>query len=620
MRITYVLPQTRLTRRAGWRAAPALLVLGVVLAFYGRALHLGFTSEDFVLLRLLREDPPWRDLLAKLASPLLGIQIFKFYRPVSTLLFGLEDALFGTEPFGYHLVHTLVHAGNALLVYGIARRLAGRAGERSAGIADIGAIAAALLFALYPLHPNAVAFATNFATIYDAAFLLAAFLCHQIAGERTSWRWESAALALFALALGSYEAAAILPVLLVAHDLLLRRERPLRERLATWVPFFLLLGLYFLVRRLLFGVFLGGYEETGRRLLAPQLRQLLVDLGQSLYRLYLPVFERPVEAWAPLLFLLLAVLLPFAYLAASPTRRGLLRPWLFAWLWTVVAMAPFAFRPVVPGNGRYWYLAAVGAAMAISLVARALAGAWRGPWRALPVLAVLALGGWWAVLLVANLGVYLEAGRTAQSIAAQLSRAASAPGGSPVFVAGYPSFLENRARVPVAAVFHYGLHDAVNPPFAPTRALVYPLPPLAPEELRPLATGRPAARIYEWEPGSASLRQVTLPPLPSPSPAELPVLAPADGARLNPRDLTVTFRPGPGRAFRLVVVARGNPNVTEIAGTPSPGGTLRVDLPRDFILAMDHLYGGEIYWWIETRDERGQLLWTRARSFSLVAG
>jgi len=32
---------------------------------------------------------------------------------------------------------------------------------------------------------------------------------------------------------------------------------------------------------------------------------------------------------------------------------------------------------------------------------------------------------------------------------------------------------------------------------------------------------------------------------------------------------------------------------------------------------MDRLYGGDFYWWIESRDERGQLLWTRMRSFWL---
>ena len=79
----------------------------------------------------------------------------------------------------------------------------------------------------------------------------------------------------------------------------------------------------------------------------------------------------------------------------------------------------------------------------------------------------------------------------------------------------------------------------------------------------------------------------------------------------------MTFRPGAGRRFRLIVLARGNPNVAEIAATPGPDGTSRVDLPRAFLLAMDRLYGGDFYWWIESRDDRGQLLWSRMRSFAL---
>jgi dolichyl-phosphate-mannose-protein mannosyltransferase len=594
-------------RRALARLVPAVFLVGVVLAVYGRALHRGFTSEDFLLLRLLREDPPWYHFLAKLASPWLDLQLFQFYRPVSTFLFALEDALFGAAPFGYNLVHTLVHAGNACLVYAIARRIVGQGGQS--------AFAAALLFALYPLHPNAVVFAASFATLFATAFLLGSFLCHRIALERSSWAWETGSLLLFGLALGSYEASVILPVLLVAHDLLLDRERPFRARLARWLPAFSLLGLYFLLRRLLFGVFVGGYEETGRRLFAPQIRQLLGDLAQSLYRLYAPVFEHTPRSFAPLLFLLLAGLLPIALFWRS-ARRDLLRPWLFAWIWTIVALAPFAFRPVVPGNGRYWYLAAVGASLAVASLARALATAGSGVWRLAPALAVLVLAGWWGSLLAGYLEIYVEAGRTARSIAEQLGRAASAPGGSPVFVAGVPSFLDNRAGAPVAAVFHYGLADAVSPPFGAGGAPVYPLPPLAVEELLPLATGRLGARIYEWEPGAGRLRQVILSP--SSSPAELPVLAPADGARLGPDDLTVTFRPGAGRTFRLIVIARGNPNVTELTAAPAPDGTLRLDLPCDFLRAMERLYGGEVYWWIESRDEKGGLLWTRMRSFRLA--
>jgi hypothetical protein len=607
-------------------------IVGAVLIFYGRAFQRGFTSEDFLLLRLLHEDPPWHGLLAKLASPWLGLQLFKFYRPVATLLFGLEDALFGTKPFGYNLAHTLVHAGNALLVFGITRGIVRRTGERETG--SWTALAAALLFAFYPLHPNAVVFAASFATIFATAFLLAAFLCHQIAQERSSRVWELASLLLFAFALGSYEAAVVLPVLLVAHDLLLvptdpgapgdPGDRRNREALVSWLPFFGLLGLYFLLRHHLFGVFLGGYEETGRRLLAPQLRQLLGDLGQSLYRLYVPIFEQPPERFAPLLFLLLAGLAPLLYLGLSPARRGALRPWLFGWIWTIVSLAPFAFRPVVPGNGRYWYLAAIGAALAVAFLARALVVSWRGPWRAVPVLAVVALLVGWAILLVGYLKVYVEAGRTARSVAAQLKSALRRPGGAPVFVASDPGFLENGAGVPVAQVFHYGLADAVSPPFAPTAPPtppVYPLPPLAVEELKPLLSGRPTSRIFEWEPGAGRLRQVVLAPFLVP--AELTVLAPADGALLGRNALTVTFRPGAGQRFRLVVLARGNPNVVDLVGpvaVPGLDGAIHVDLPRDFLLAMDHLYASDFYWWIESRDERGQLLWSRMRSFSLAPG
>src|SRR6185295_4389937 len=125
---------------------PPLVLFASVLAFYGRALTRPFTSEDFLLIRYLGEHPPWRDLQAQFSSPWLGISVVKFYRPVSTLLYGLEIAAFGVRPFGYNLVHVLVHALNAFFVWKVAGKLGG---ARMAWIA-------ALLLALYPLHPNAV--------------------------------------------------------------------------------------------------------------------------------------------------------------------------------------------------------------------------------------------------------------------------------------------------------------------------------------------------------------------------------------------------------------------------------------------------------------------------------
>ena len=142
------------------------LLPAVVLAFYGRVLGRGFTSEDFLLIRFLGENPPWRDLVSHFTAPWLGIYVVQFWRPVSTFLYSLEIAAFGARPAGYNVLHVLVHTVNALLVGAIAHRL-GRRSRQPDGAAPL---TAALLFALFPLAPNAVIFGASF----DALFALAA--------------------------------------------------------------------------------------------------------------------------------------------------------------------------------------------------------------------------------------------------------------------------------------------------------------------------------------------------------------------------------------------------------------------------------------------------------------
>jgi hypothetical protein len=44
----------------------------------GRALPRYFTSEDFLLLRFLREHPPWGNFGELLLAPWLGISVVKF--------------------------------------------------------------------------------------------------------------------------------------------------------------------------------------------------------------------------------------------------------------------------------------------------------------------------------------------------------------------------------------------------------------------------------------------------------------------------------------------------------------------------------------------------------------
>lgn len=562
------------------------IVLAVVLAFYARVLGRFFTSEDFLLVRFLGENPPWRDLPALFTAPWLGISVVKFYRPVSTLLYGIEIAAFGAHPTGYNVVHVLVHALNAVLVWAIARRL-GRGLSATAVPDEVSPLAAALLFAIYPLHPNTVIFGASFATLFAASFLFGSLLAYLRSDQ-------ALALGLFALALGSYEAAVVFPVVLVACDHLLGIRPGERRRVPGYVPFFVLTGLYLLLRKSLFGVFIGGYEEQGRSLLSPQLGSLLRDLATSILRLHVPVYDwtpGPVALWVACA-LILGV--PLAVL----WRRGPLRLWLFAWIWTLAFLAPFAFRPSVPANGRYWYLAVAGVALSLSALLHA-----RG--RSVAPQVLVLTGLFWGFLLHGYLGVYQEAGETARTVQRELVRTAAGPPGVR-FLTGHPDFLRNRAGVPVAQVLRYGVWDAVHPPFVRTAIPVYPLPPLEGVELLPILRGAPGSRIDAWDAKLRTIRPAPLPPA-GPEPTELPVLGGA-----------VQVPPGTHARFRLIVLSRGNPAVVELGPEAVQGGVLRVPFPEEFCQTMDRLYGGAMFWWIEARDAAGAVSgFTRLRGFRI---
>ena len=587
----------------GWRAraGPALTLIAVVAVFYGPAVGRSFTSEDFLLLRVLRERPPWQDVLGTVAGPWLGLTIVKFYRPVATTLFALEGAWFGTNPLPFNLVHVAVHAANAFLVAALARRLQKRF---LVAAADEGTSwLAALLFAVYPLHPNAVLFAASFATIFATFFLIAsAVLYCRYRDEGGPWTL-AASLALFALALGSYESAVVLAGLLAVLELVAPRWPGAFVALA---PYAALAGAYLALRRAIFGAVLGGYEDVADRLTTASLRAHGDNVVTSVSRLVLPLFEVPTPWTASLAILALIVLAPAVLYLATRRRvdSGHARLSLFAAAWVLLFMAPFAFAPVVPANGRYWYTVTIGAGIGLVTVARWLGVAVSR--LGLAALAVpLAVATAWAALLSTNVETNRQAARTTRAIRAAVAEAAATDGASHRYLAGYPLFLTNRAGVAMAQVFHYGLSDSLAPPFVAGPAVdVYPLPPLAAAAFAPLAR-LPGAWIYEWSSPGARLGRLQTPDVPT----GLSVTGPPDGAHpsalLSASSIAVTGTRGP-RA-RLIVLAAGNWDVVE--GDAAESHAARLTVPREFVRAMGQLYPRrELLWWVVGEDAAGRIV------------
>lgn len=627
------------------RLAPPALVASAVLLLYAPAVGRGFTSEDFLLLRFLREQPPWHDLPALFAEPWLGVTVVRFLRPLATLVLAAEAAVFGSWAPGYGGAHVLVHVATTLMVWRVALRLLSPRGDAAAApggppAADPGerwlAAGSALVFGLYPLHPNAVSFVASFATLFAGALLVAALLAFLRfrAGQRGG---RGLALTCHALALGCYEAAVVLPVWLAAWDHLAARRRggPSHFALARgWLPFAALSGAYLAWRVAVFGVVLGGYEATGERLAAARAGALLRDLLLSLERLHLPLFA-PAGAAAgagqagvsaalgrawdagetdPVRAAAVVALAAGAPLLLAAVRRpaAWLRPWAFGWVVVLSGLAPFAFEPVVPATGRYAYLAVLGLALGAGAVASGLAQAGRRHRPALGVAALAAVAAGWAVLLAGNVRTHREAATTAAEVTAQLAAAAAVQPGRTLFLTGYPYFLTGEGGTPLAQVFHYGLRDAARPPFHAPALDVYPLPPLAGAELLPVLASERPPLLLEWHAATREAR----PAAPAARP-ELPVFAPVDLPQpprrgrdpAAARDVRVAVRVPPGgphASFRLLLAAPINGVVLPVTAKPGPARVLRPRVPGELVAAVDRLYAGEtIWWWVEARDAAG---------------
>jgi tetratricopeptide (TPR) repeat protein len=169
------------------------------------------------------------------------------YRPLLMASYALNHAAGGTDPFGYHLVNVLLHAAATALLYLVALEL---------GWSHLGAFVAGLVFALHPLHSEAVAWVVGRPEMMMAVGMLGALWCH--ARGLRAW-----AMAAFLFGLFSKEQAVMLPALIMLADAcagrLARSERASwRALVGRYGGYVLLLGLFLALRTAV----LGGFQPA----------------------------------------------------------------------------------------------------------------------------------------------------------------------------------------------------------------------------------------------------------------------------------------------------------------------------------------------------------------------
>jgi len=196
----------RLARWAPWLLAAA------VAAAYANSMGGVFVFDDerWILRDVARTSPAqWRTLVAETSRPVLRLSL------------AANAWLAGTDPRAYHWVNGWIHLGAVLALYGVARRTALRLEGRARAWAVPGAFAVALLWAVHPLQTQAVTYVVQRGESGMGAAFLAALYAALRASEaagRPRAAWCAAAFAAAALAMGTKEVAAVLPVVFVLYD------------------------------------------------------------------------------------------------------------------------------------------------------------------------------------------------------------------------------------------------------------------------------------------------------------------------------------------------------------------------------------------------------------------
>ena len=153
------------------------------------------------------------------------------YRPIPVLTFAIDDYLWGGKEYGFHLTNALINALNAVLLFYVLLFMFGDA------LKPRYAALAALLFALHPVHTEAVNMIVGRTELLAALFSFLAiifYLRKNIVG----------ALVLFFCALLSKEIAVTIPVMLLLYELYSKKKVEVKN----YFFFALVLGAYLCLR------------------------------------------------------------------------------------------------------------------------------------------------------------------------------------------------------------------------------------------------------------------------------------------------------------------------------------------------------------------------------------
>lgn len=331
-----------------------------------------------------------------------SLQTNTYWHPLTWLSLMLDAQLFGPTAWGFHLTNIALHAANAILFFCLLRLASGRVWPSAA---------AAALFAVHPIHVEAVAWVTARKDVLSGFFFLSSALAYVLWAARGRACLRGMSVLAYVLAILTKPVALTLPFALLLLDVWpLRRLDPAHPRQAAGLlreklPYFAVLPLVLLMV-LVSHPLTSTTGDSGNITLAMRIANLPLAYAAYLKKFFWPSdlamfysFPVAIPAWKPLAALALLAGTSVWTLVGLRTRPVLAVGWFF-FLGTLFPMIGLVQAGLWPAMAdRYAYLPFLGLYAALAFGLADLAG------RRLPRAAL-------AVALVGVLAALVPATRT----------------------------------------------------------------------------------------------------------------------------------------------------------------------------------------------------------------
>ncbi len=365
----------RLFKHKGSRAA---ILVAATVALYLNTLYNGFVYDDLHLVIVnpwIRDFTHLREIFSSSIGSFLPDVVSGTYRPMVHVAYIFEYALFGLNPWGWHLVNLLLECAVVLMLYSVTTVLFGRDNRSS-----LYAFGAVLYFVIHPIHSEVVSWVSTLAELSFTLLILAALRLY--ISERRPLVFVAVSALLFFVALLFKETALVLLPIVLMYDVAFRDGFSLKLA-RNWLAYLLLWSVvvaYFILR-----TYAVQMVAPGRKWFDLSAWQYIMNIFAMVpfyfYKLIIPVkltayyYIEPVRAFSePRAFLSAAFIVILVYAIYKLYRFDRLA--FFALSWLGISILPTLYLPGIGKSffaDRYLFFPSAGYVIFVFAMARRLA-------------------------------------------------------------------------------------------------------------------------------------------------------------------------------------------------------------------------------------------------------